>query len=192
MKNLLVLLLITMLAACGKQADNTAASTPTPQFIKYTIVKGRQFSDSTTISVVNTAEMKFVALFDSSAVYKTIDPNNQGDINKLYGFSDNNAHHQQFSARFGWNWLSDGLHLWAYDYNYGIRDYKDLGVVSIGKAINCSIRVTLTQYIFVVDGKETIMVRSAGTTVGSGYKLFPYFGGDEYAPHDITIQIKEL
>ncbi|MBA4196969.1 MAG: hypothetical protein C0459_05375 [Chitinophaga sp.] len=192
MRNLLILLLITMLAACSKQADNTAVTTTTPQFVTYTILKGRQFSDSTTISVVNTTEMKFVALFDSSAVYKTIDPNNQADINKLYGFSDNNSDHHQFSARFGWNWLNDGLHLWAYDYNYGNRDYKDLGLVSIGKEINCSIKVTTNQYIFSVNGKETIMVRSAGTAVGSGYKLFPYFGGQEYAPHDITIQIKEL
>lgn len=188
------LLAYCVLMACNKTAETTAIPVvaATPQFVKYTILKGRQFSDSTTIAVVVTSEMKFVVKFDSSAIYTTIDPNNQADINKLYGFSDNNAFHQLFSARFGWNWLGNQLHLWAYDYVTATRDYKDLGVVTIGKEINCSIKVTANQYIFSVDGKEITMVRTAGTAMGSGYKLFPYFGGDQYAPHDINIWIKEL
>jgi hypothetical protein len=32
----------------------------------------------------------------------------------------------------------------------------------------------------------------ATTPKGQGYQLYPYFGGDETAPHDINIWIKNL
>jgi hypothetical protein len=36
------------------------------------------------------------------------------------------------------------------------------------------------------------MTRESKTEKAEGYKLFPYFGGDETAPHNISIWIKEL
>jgi len=36
------------------------------------------------------------------------------------------------------------------------------------------------------------MSRASSTATAVGYKLYPYFGGDEAAPHDINIWIKEL
>jgi hypothetical protein len=30
------------------------------------------------------------------------------------------------------------------------------------------------------------------TPKGKGYRLYPYFGGDETAPHDISIWVKDL
>jgi hypothetical protein len=36
------------------------------------------------------------------------------------------------------------------------------------------------------------MPRSSITAKASGYLLFPYFGGDETAPHDMGIEIKDL
>ncbi len=67
---------------------------PATTFTSYTIRQGQQFCDQSTFSAVEYSELKFVVKFDSSAVYTTLDPSNQDDINKLYGFSDNNSDHQ--------------------------------------------------------------------------------------------------
>jgi len=161
-------------------------------FTKYTIAEGQQFCNNNAYNTTSYSELKFIAKFDSSAIYKTIDPGNQDDINKLYGFSDNNAAHHQFSARFGWGWTNNALRLYGYIYNNGIRDSKELGTVAIGYENNCSIKVTPTAYQFSLNGKTDSMPRNSKTVKAEGYKLYPYFGGDEQAPHVINIFIKEL
>jgi len=45
-------------------------------------------------------------------------------------------------------------------------------------------------YIFTLNGKATTMTRSATTAKGAGYQLYPYFGGDVVAPHEVKIWIK--
>ena len=176
-------------SACKKDDEQIP---PAPAFINYTIRQGQQFCDQTIFSPVEYTELKFVVKFDSSAIYTTIDPINQYDINKLYGFSDNNSDHQKFSARFGWRWSTNALHIFAYVYNDGILTWKELGTVQIGDENNCSIKVADQQYIFSLNNSSEILHRSSTTRAAIGYKLFPFFGGNESAPHDITIKIKEI
>ena len=194
MKIIACLALICVVVGCKKETANIVAVDNSAKFVTYKIGKGQNYpnKDSTTLIITNYTEQKFIAKFDSSAIYTNALASNQADINKLYGFADNNMFHQVYSARFGWNWLNGGLHLWAYDYNNGVRDFKDLGTVVIGKDINCSIKVLPNNYVFSVDGKETMMLRTSPTPIGVGYKLFPYFGGDETAPHEVVILVKEL
>ncbi len=165
---------------------------PAITFTNYTIKEGKQFCDQSTFSSVEYAELKFVVKFDSSAIYTTTNPSNQYDINKLYGFSDNNSVHQKFSARFGWRWSDKALHIFAYVYNDGIRISKELGTVQIGEENTCSVRVLDQRYVFLLNKISDTLHRSSTTSAGVGYKLFPYFGGNEFAPHDINIKIKEL
>lgn len=56
----------------------------------------------------------------------------------------------------------------------------------------CYISVRNNEYIFSVNGNTITMPRTSTTLQATGYKLFPYFGGNELAPHDIFIRIKEL
>jgi hypothetical protein len=42
-----------------------------------------------------------------------------------------------------------------------------------------------------VNGKTLFLPRHCSGTYRR-YRLYPYFGGDEVAPHDITIKITEL
>jgi hypothetical protein len=171
----------------------TIPQTPAAGFTKYTILKGQQYCDINSFAKVEYEELKFVVKFDSSAIYRTINPENQADINKLFGFSDNNAQHHQFSARFGWNWdLEQGLCLYGYIYNDGVRSAKLLGSVEIGKEHTCSIKVAGSNYIFTLNGQSVTMPRTSPTAKATGYRLYPYFGGDEFAPHTIGIWIKEL
>jgi len=192
--------LITLVAAlampgCNKTAEHIFDKTTSPvfgQFIKYTIQKGNQYCDANAYKAVEASEMKFAVRFDSTAIYETVSPENQLDINKLYGFSDNNADHHQFSARFGWRWSDKALRLFAYIYNNGSVTSKELTSVTIGAEINCSIKVTSTNYLFSVDGVTTQLARMATTEKAKGYQLYPYFGGDEVAPHQINIWIQNL
>lgn len=195
------------LAACTKSIDtatgNTASHTvaaaeqhfkPTAsnQFVKYTILQGQQYCDKSTYQAVKYDSLAFIVKFDSSAIYQTIAKENQADINKLFGFSDNNTQHQQYSARFGWRWSDNALRIFGYIYNNGVRSSKELGTVDIGKDNYCSIEVSGQSYIFTLNNTSLTMARQSTTAKAEGYKLFPYFGGDETAPHTISIWIREL
>jgi hypothetical protein len=170
--------------------DHTADASS--QFIKYTIRAGQQYCDQSTYKQVSYNELKFIVKFDSTAIYQTVSANNQLDVNKLYGFSDNNDDHHQFSARFGWRWSGGGLHLFGYTYNSGEMNYEELGAINIGTEYTCSIKITPDNYIFTLNNASKNMSRASVTATAAGYKLYPYFGGDEVAPHDINIWIKEL
>jgi hypothetical protein len=201
MKNKLLILSIAMLAlvSCSKKTQQieskiitatTGSETVTNDFIKYTIAKGQQYCDKSTFVPVKLSELSFKVKFDSSAIYQTTAPANQSDINKLYGFSDNNTDHHHYSARIGWRWSDNALHLFAYVYNNGVMSFKEMGKATIGVENSCSIKVSGNQYIFILNGTETKMPRESTTEMAEGYKLWPYFGGNETAPHDIYIWMK--
>ena len=163
----------------------------TSSYTTYTIQQGAHYCDQSTIKSVRTSEMKFAVKFDESAQYTTVIANNQYDINKLYGFSEG-FDNQYNSARIGWNWYDNALHLHAYVYNKGVRMYEEIKTVAIGANIQCSIKVSGSSYIFTVDGVQVTMPRGLSTNSASGYQQYPYFGGDETAPHKITILIQNL
>ena len=198
MKNILWLTgLALFLFSCTKENLPSLKSThggggTTMQFTKYTIRKGQNYCDGNSFTSTSYSELNFVAKFDSTAIYSTVNPDNQLDINKLYGFSDNNSLHQDFSARFGWRWSDNALRLFAYVYNNGVRASKELGIVKIGSENNCSIKVNPKSYVFTLNGIVDSLPRTSTTVKANGYKLYPYFGGDETAPHTIYIWIKEL
>jgi hypothetical protein len=185
--------LLLVLFSCKKEPASLLKNShgTTTQFTKYTIRQGQNYCDGNSFVPTSYAELNFIAKFDSTAIYSNVNPDNQFDINKLYGFSDNNSTHQQFSARFGWRWSDNALRLFGYVYNDGIRNSKELGIVSIGAENNCSIKVNPASYVFSLNGKVDSLPRTSTTAKAIGYKLYPYFGGDETAPHTIYIWIKE-
>lgn len=161
------------------------------EYVLYTIAQGAHYADLSGLKSIKLSEMKFGVRFDSSAVYTTIDPHNQSDINKLYGFSEG-LNNQYNSARIGWNWYNNKLNLYAYVYKKGVRSFKKITSVAIGAEHTCSIKVSGTNYIFTVNGVSITLSRANKTSTASGFRQYPYFGGDETAPHEITIRIKDL
>jgi hypothetical protein len=188
-KPVLLLFYICLFISCKKPVQQNISSVP--QFEKYVIYAGNHYADHNPYQHVQCEELKFTVKFDSSCIYETIDPANQEDINKLYGFSDNNMQHQQFSARFGWNWTRGALRLYAYTYNNGVRESREVTSIPIGVEQTCSIKIQNDEYIFSVNHIIVEMDRESKTIKAAGYKLYPYFGGDETAPHDIVVWIKE-
>ena len=131
-------------------------------------------------------------IFDESAEYTTQEERNQGDINKLVGFSQCLKHHRSESARIGWRWYEDELQLLGYVYTNSDRAFELLGAIPMNQEVNVRIEIKANGYRFSGDGlTETVIPRdSESCDVGDNYWLWPYFGGDESAPHDITIKIE--
>jgi hypothetical protein len=186
--------ILLLFSSCSKsfeaitEIQNT--KTGTSAFTQYIIKSGEHYANINPYKKVSTGEMNFVVKFDSTAIYQSGLQENQYDINKLCGFADNNSYHHQYSARFGWRWSDDSLRLFAYVYNNGAVQSKELTTIPIGKEMNCSIKVDGNQYIFTVNDTQEKLPRESTTAVAEGYQLYPYFGGDETAPHDIYIWIK--
>ena len=173
------------------EVDVVPQQSPKP-YVAYTIKQGEQYCDKNNLAPAQYDVLNFWVKFDSTAIYTNSVKENQLDINKLYGFSDNNADHHAYSARFGWRWSDNALRLFGYVYNDSIRSSMEIGTVNIGTENFCSIKVAGNKYVFMLNDKTLIMPRTSKTPKGMGYKLYPYFGGDELAPHQITIFIKEL
>lgn len=191
---LLAIVAIASLASCKKAIESLLkkpANVDANGFTEYVIKTGNQSSEQSTYNTVDLQEMNFSVRFDESAIYSTQFAENKVDVNKLYGFSDNGAQHHEFSARFGWRYMDGKLTLHAYTYNNSVRSEKEITQIDIGKVYNCSIKVQGNQYVFSVNGKTIAVPRASTTPNGKGYRLFPYFGGNEKAPHDIHIFIKD-
>jgi len=160
-------------------------------YTNFTIRQGQHYCDQNSLKSVRTSEMKFMAKFDNSAIYQTVIPENQYDINKLWGFSEG-INNQYNSARIGWSWNNEALRLYGYVYAKGVRHMQEITSVSIGTDIACSIKLAGNTYLFTVNGVSISLPRGLSTTQASGYQQYPYFGGNETAPHLITIMIKSL
>jgi hypothetical protein len=183
---------------CHKNSKTVAeeatakADTPNPpSYTSFTIRQGQHYCDQNGLRSVKTAEMKFIVKFDNSAIYQSVLPENQYDINKLWGFTEG-INNQYNSARVGWSWNNNALRLYGYVYAKGVRYYQEITPVTIGTEITCSIKLTGNTYLFTVNGVSVSLPRGLSTLQASGYQQYPYFGGDETAPHLITIMIKSL
>ncbi len=156
----------------------------------FTILEGRHRAVNR-MSLVTKDALVFQVMFDESAIYATTDPANQADINKLYGFSDCNSHHQTNSARFGWRWLNNQLEILTYVYKDEIRTSKSFGAIPINETLDYALHIEGSNYVFTLNGHSITMERGCSDTGLVKYMLWPYFGGDETAPHDITIWLEE-
>jgi hypothetical protein len=124
---------------------------------------------------------------------------NQADINKLYGFSVGLFSGNDYnSARFGWRWSTarQQMQLVAYIYVNGqrINEWDAdtlLASVDLNSETYTEIAVVDSRYQFktVSNGVEVVKYLPRGGS-GMGYNQYPYFGGDEVAPHTMTIELK--
>ena len=130
-------------------------------------------------------------IFDESVKYTTIDPLNQYDVNKLWGVSDCGKHHSENSIRFGWRWLDDNLEILWYRRHANLFSFETITIVPLNETNYMNLSIKEDSYELSVNGVTTIISRPCSKDF-KRYKLYPYFGGDEQAPHNIKIKIKEL
>ena len=182
--------IIAVMIGCNKPNEEMT-EIPVDPYTTYIIEAGQQFCTPNPQVVTTDSQLNFIAVFDSSCIYTTMNPSNQYDINKLYGFSDCETHHLENSARIGWRWNNDSLHIFAFVHNSGRIISKEITTVKINDDVRCNITCAENNYSFTANGKTVIIPRNCPGNYNR-YKLYPYFGGDETAPHTITIKIKEL
>ena len=143
--------------------------------------------------------LQYDVSFDKSSIYQFID-GDQYDINKLFGLSYG-MHHTN-SVRFGWRSFgvySSKIEILAYCYVDGerVKEEQDnlfIAMVDLNKDYTYRINVGESSYLLTVFedgnhiGSKNIMHRNLPFW---GYQLYPYFGGNKKAPHDIGIQFTE-
>ena len=162
--------------------------------MKFLIKKDKHYSDQYLYKFVNILNinrfLKYQVLFDNTCKYE-LPKEDQEDINKLFGYTLGFNHHKD-SARFGWFYQDKTIHLHAYVYDNGVRKSKLIKNLDLN-----------TQYVLTLvdEGDNWLFsVNDVWSVIGSvkipkscefkyGYKLWPYFGGNNTAPHDITIQM---
>jgi len=155
----------------------------------YTTFKIKKDSHKSNYSLrfTNKNNLIFLVQFDSSAIYKTVSPVNQWDVNKLIGVSDGGFHGAN-SARFGWRYVDGNLELLGYTHYKGKFNFEKIKNIKIGEVYTLNLLIN-EKYMFIVD-KDTVIMDRYPNYYSKSYYLWPYFGGDEVAPHDITIKIK--
>jgi hypothetical protein len=188
------MMLLLAAVACTKQQPGIPATkeNPYPGYTEYLIPAKQHYAVNNNYDIISQKELHFMAFFDSTCTYNSYDPENIYDINKLYGFSDCGTLHHENSARVGWLWNGKMIELYAYCYVDSVRKSTLLGTTSIGAPAELTISVQNNQYLFTYKGTTTPMPRHCTGSSIQGYRLYPYFGGDETAPHDVQVFIKEL
>ena len=160
----------------------------------YKIKKGKH-SSGTHLGYFKGNTLKVSFKLDDGAIYRSQSAENQGDVNKLFGFTDCNAlDPQQNSARFGWRWNPDTskIEILAFVDHQGIHSFQDLGTTHPGEVSEGTIALENGKYAFYYKGKRVVMNRNCSKSKMQGFKLYPYFGGQETAPQDIHIWLKRL
>jgi len=197
MKKILCFLSLTIFAVSCTKTGTLPAVNTTDDFADktvstlYVIKAGNHYSEQNMPQLMNRNSMAASVTFDNSAIYASADAVNQADVNKLLGFSDGGTDHQQNSARLGWSWSGTNLVLYAYAYVDKTRVIKTLGNFPLNAPIYCSIKAEGAFYYFRAGNSTDSIPRFCVDYTGSRYKLFPYFGGDEMAPHQVRILIDE-
>jgi hypothetical protein len=182
MKLIITLFLILLITSCNKVESDG-----------WTIFKidKDNHSSSNAFEWTKKDNISFEFQFDSSAIYQTVDPVNQWDVNKLFGVSDGGFHTRN-SARFGWRWVDNHLEILAFTHLNGNFYFEKICNAEIGKTYLCNLKLQ-KDYEFSCIDESNIWTKNMprwAEAKGSRYYLWPYFGGDETAPHDITIKVR--
>jgi len=135
--------------------------------------------------------LKYRFMFTDSCLYE-IDELDQPDVNKLFGIGYFPGH-KIHSVRVGWRYdlhPNSVIELMAYWRMYGRFQFKILGYVPLNEWINMEILQGEGNHIINVQGMTPAIVSIPPQPVG--YLLRPYFGGNQTAPHDMTIHMERL
>ena len=162
--------------------------------MNFLIKKKRHYSNNLLYKLFNFFNFKnilsFKVTFDSSVEYND-DSIDRLDINKLFGFSC--GFHHKNSARFGWNFLNNKIFIYSYCYVNGERKTTYLTTILPNTECIFTIEDHNSYYLFtIIDKAKVIESKTTKDKKHSiGYKLWPYFGGNKVAPHNMKFKFKK-
>jgi len=162
---------------------------PFDEEIIFTIPKNAHYSTHRFLTYFTDNRTDFSFKFDQSAEYD-LGNSNQSDINKLFGFAEKSSVNiHKHSARFGWRWIDNSLQILGYAYTEGERKSLLLGTAEIDETYSASIIAHENRYEFIFKEESYFIVRNGAFSSLRKYLSYPYFGGDEIAPHEIRITL---
>ena len=162
-------------------------------FGNYLIKKGKHRSGFYFSPQFDIKHIKRKILFKENCIYKFGDVDDF-DINKLFGVSFG-MHHTN-SVRFGWNTDGDQIGIYNYYYKSGKRFMTKM--ISIPTETEFLFEIIIRDYYY-----ELRIINTDGQLIGWSnvskpkttkwsYHLFPYFGGNKVAPHNMEICMKKI
>lgn len=154
---------------------------------RFTISQGAHYANGLHLSLlVGNTYLSFQARFDADCLYKP--RRNPEQINKLYGMAYGLHHH--CSARFGWRSDGERIELLSYLYTApGQRTSESVAFIDPGEWHRFTIHRAAKTVSLVMDQLAPKMYKLA-RPFPIGYRLFPYFGGTDPAPHEMHIEIR--
>ena len=159
----------------------------------YKIKEGKHFSGFRVSPTYNKNVSIYEVIFTKNCIYD-LNNTDQMDVNKLFGLSY--MYHHTNSARFGWRAEGNKIQISAYCYRDGERYMKDMCLVDTDKTYSMIITNIGDYYEFEIKDTTSPLYSyakiSKPKTPKIGYKLWPYFGGNESAPHDVKILMKKI
>ena len=175
------IIILLVCVSCKKIKNN---------YTTFTIKENKHRSTTSYVTSKDTV-FNWKIIFDSSAIYNSIDSINQYDVNKLIGWSDCSSRHTENSIRFGWRWLNDNLEILWFKHENGEFSFDIINTINLCHDHTYNLIIYSWQYKLCVDNNCVFVPRNCPNHYRR-YMLYPYFGGDETDPHDIKIRIKSL
>ena len=113
------------------------------------------------------------------------------DLNKLYGIQSARIH--QNSAMIAWRAEQDSvIAIYAYWYINGKRDMLRMGETATSKFDWYRVRVKDNKYVFEFNYLPPIVIEGVDKNFWlNSYRIYPWFGGTQPAPHYMEIIINE-
>lgn len=167
---------------------------------KFSFKRGKHYPKGFHFGLTFKKSVAYICKFDKSCLYN-MDDNDKYDINKLCGFSTTWFHHKQ-SGRIGWRCL-DGkkIEILTYSYNDGTREQTETDILG-------TVLPDQEFYVTIEDNEDTFIYTYQNMATPNSYVkavdkkqkdwflfhylLYPYFGGNKTAPHDMSLYVKRL
>jgi hypothetical protein len=160
---------------------------------KYTIKSGKHYSGFRLSPFYGKHSAKYEVIFDKNCIYD-LKSTDQYDVNKLFGLAY--GYHHIDSVRFGWRAEGDKIEISAYCYKNGDRHIREMCLIDVDKPYVLEIKNTGVYYELELKDEASGFFSyariSKPITTEIGYNLFPYFGGNQVAPHEMTIFMRKI
>lgn len=162
--------------------------------MKFKIKKGKHYHSNLLqrFNLLNLKKkMSYEVVFDSNCIYpfENIDSK---DLNKLFGMGYYDNHYT--SGRIVWcpnfNEQNPRINLYAYVYEMGKRlPHKHIATIKTGERAYLSVEKKDGFYRFIANG----YIADIKCERPKGFiRQFPYFGGDNKAPQDMTLTMRKV
>lgn len=181
-----------------KKTENTtiADNFENIELTKYFIKEGSHSPKNRFIKFHSTREFSIVCKFDSSCIY-SFDNDKNLAINKIFGLAFGWNHHWN-SFRIGWRCKDDLIEILAYWYVDKKRFDKGLFFVTTDKRFYVNVRLVNNQALIIYKKEKEEKFNKVNFVFNSndkaipeiGYVNYPYFGGTNKTPHNMTIYLK--